>query len=153
MELLRGVFTDAYCYLPWIAGEYGMKLPESYSPKDSCGQEIGLRENIEQVVCYGQDAEILNRGRCLSCKLRNAYSVYICRYCSNFQNKYGIRFTFGLHDKEDNKMTCTNNCKREDPNSVIMGTVATNGITTLDGWYSCIYFFFSTYFAPVFNFP
>ena len=38
-------------------------------------------------------------------------------------------------------MTCTNNCKREDPNSVIMGTVATNGITSLDGWYSCIYFF------------
>ena len=33
-----GIFTDAYCYLPWIAGEYGMKLPESYTPKDTCSQ-------------------------------------------------------------------------------------------------------------------
>ena len=78
MELLRGVFTDAYCYLPWIAGEYGMKLPESYSPKDSCGQEIGLRENIEQAVCYGQDAENLNRERCLGC-IGNPDTYYKCQ--------------------------------------------------------------------------
>ena len=59
-----GVFTDAYCYLPWIAASYGMKLPDSYSTKDSCGQAKGNRETIDQSNCYGKDAETLFRSRC-----------------------------------------------------------------------------------------
>ena len=38
-----GVFTDAYCYLPRIAGEYGMKLSQSYTVKDTCSQVIGKK--------------------------------------------------------------------------------------------------------------
>ena len=59
-----GVFTDAYCYLPWIASEYGMAQPENYRTKKSCTQSRGLRQNIDQPVCMGQDTENLDRGRC-----------------------------------------------------------------------------------------
>ena len=59
-----GVFTDAYCYLPWIAASYGMKLPDSYTTKDSCGQAKGNRETIDQATCNGKDAETLFRSRC-----------------------------------------------------------------------------------------
>ena len=57
-----GVFTDAYCYLPWIAAMYGMKLPESYIPNASCGRSTGHRRNIDRPMCRGRDAENLNRG-------------------------------------------------------------------------------------------
>ena len=73
-----GVFTDAYCYLPWIAGEYGMKLPESYTTKDTCSLTIGERDNIDKKVCFGQDTENLNRGRCLPCK-DNPEEYYKCQ--------------------------------------------------------------------------
>ena len=59
-----GVFTDAYCYLPWIAAEYGMSLPPGFTSKESCSQSRGNRRNIEQENCYGMDIENLDRGRC-----------------------------------------------------------------------------------------
>ena len=54
-----GVFTDAYCYLPWIAAMYGMKLPESYTSKESCSKTIGNKNNINLEDCMGQDVELL----------------------------------------------------------------------------------------------
>ena len=59
-----GIFTDAYCYLPWIAAIYGMRLPEGYTSKPSCGESKGRRDDIEKEMCLSQDAENLNRGRC-----------------------------------------------------------------------------------------
>ena len=53
-----GVFTDAYCYLPWIAAMYGMKLPENYTTKESCGKEIGNKSNINLEDCMGQDVTL-----------------------------------------------------------------------------------------------
>ena len=50
-----GVFTDAYCYLPWIAAIYGMKLPENYARKESCGKAIGKKGNINLEDCVGQE--------------------------------------------------------------------------------------------------
>ena len=54
-----GVFTDAYCYLPWIAAMYGMKLPEDYTSKESCSRTIGNKSNINLEDCMGQDVELL----------------------------------------------------------------------------------------------
>ena len=59
-----GIFTDAYCYLPWIAATYGMKLPEGFTAKPSCGESRGRRDTIDEAVCLGQDAEGLRRSRC-----------------------------------------------------------------------------------------
>ena len=56
-----GVFTDAYCYLPWIAAVYGMKLSENYTSKESCAKTIGNRSNINLEDCLGQDVELLTK--------------------------------------------------------------------------------------------
>ena len=61
-----GVFTDAYCYLPWIAAMYGMKMPPNYPQKSSCVTSIGNRANIEREDCMGHDAENQDRGRCVN---------------------------------------------------------------------------------------
>ena len=59
-----GIFTDAFCYLPWIAAMYGMKLPEGFKMKPSCSKSKGMRETIDEAVCLGQDAENLGRSPC-----------------------------------------------------------------------------------------
>ena len=70
-----GVFTDAYCYLPWIAAIYGMKLPKGYTKKPSCGESKGRLDAIDEAICLGQDAENLNRGRC-----KNWQGAYTSEY-------------------------------------------------------------------------
>ena len=64
-----GIFTDAHCYLPWIAAAYGMKLPEGFTYKTSCGESKGQRDVIDEAVCWGQDAESLRRSRCKNWQL------------------------------------------------------------------------------------
>ena len=64
-----GVFTDAHCYLPWIAASYGMKLPKGYTSKPSCGESKGRRDVIQETECLGQDAENLLRSRCRNWQL------------------------------------------------------------------------------------
>ena len=70
-----GIFTDAYCYLPWIAAIYGMKLPKGYTKKPSCGESKGRRDAIDEAICLGQDAENLDRGRC-----KNWQAAYTSEY-------------------------------------------------------------------------
>ena len=75
-----GIFTDAYCYLPWIAAVYGMKLPKDYTSKPSCGESEGRRDVINEATCLGQDAENLNRGRCKNWQSYQHYeSEYECQ--------------------------------------------------------------------------
>ena len=59
-----GIFTDAYCYLPWIAAAYGMQMPHNHQIKPSCGRSVGDQRNIDLEDCVGHDAENLDRGRC-----------------------------------------------------------------------------------------
>ena len=65
------IFIDAYCYLPWIAASYGMKLPEGYTSKTSCGKSNGRRNVIDEATCWGQDAETLRRSQCKNWQLPN----------------------------------------------------------------------------------
>ena len=73
-----GIFTDAHCYLPWIAASYGMKLPEGYTYKASCGESKGKRDVIDEATCLGQDAESLRRSQCQNWQLTYA-TEYECQ--------------------------------------------------------------------------
>ena len=53
-----GIFTDAYCYLQWLAEEYGLKLPDEHVWKVSCIRSRGNQRNIDQMTCYGQSVNI-----------------------------------------------------------------------------------------------
>ena len=59
-----GIFTDAYCYLPWIAEMYGMKPPKDYTEKASCKETHGRKNVIHEARCLGLDSENLKRERC-----------------------------------------------------------------------------------------
>ena len=183
-----GIFTDAYCYLPWIAGMYGMKMPPDYATKPSCSRTVGSRENIEQSNCVGQDAENQDRGRCLlwesegfasledclaekplynnsgtgkqrkkcdftynytyiedgqetsfiwdKCRLfaqeGYAYNIYMCKVVF-YPERLTSMLLLQLQDSGGNNMTCANNCRGVNPNSVIIGGGAVLAAATVGG--------------------
>ena len=45
------VATDAICFMPWIARQYGLKMPEFYKQKKSCNIPTGDRTDINKAVC------------------------------------------------------------------------------------------------------
>lgn len=73
-----GIFTDAYCYLPWIASMYGMKPPKDYTDKASCTETKGRKDAIHEARCMGLDSENLGRERCTNWK-GHYDSEYACQ--------------------------------------------------------------------------
>ena len=53
-----GIFTDAYCYLPWIAETYGMSLADGYTRPSSCDQPQGDKRNIDLADCLGRYTQL-----------------------------------------------------------------------------------------------
>merc|ERR1711971_892709 len=139
-----------------------MKLSENYTSKASCGKTIGNKSNINLEDRMGQDVELLTKEckdneACINkyrptgidetssgeyrsgrrfrkcdftfkdgngtvwdeCKLESeegyAYNVYTCR------------------DSDGNRLSCANNCKGVDPNSVIIGGGAVLAAATVSG--------------------
>ena len=46
--------TDAICFMPWIAAEYGLRLAEDYQDRPSCFTGVGDKEDINKEVCWTQ---------------------------------------------------------------------------------------------------
>ena len=45
------VFTDARCFMPWIASQYNMKLEKEYEDTENCKKGSGKRSNVNQDEC------------------------------------------------------------------------------------------------------
>ena len=45
------VFTDARCFMPWIASQYNMKLEKEYKERENCEKGTGKRSNVNQPQC------------------------------------------------------------------------------------------------------
>ena len=48
------VATNAICFMPWIAAEYGLRLAEDYQVRPSCFTGVGDKEDINKEVCWTQ---------------------------------------------------------------------------------------------------
>ena len=46
------VATNAICFMPWIAAEYGLELPVGYNLPSSCFQSEGDKADINKEVCW-----------------------------------------------------------------------------------------------------
>ena len=108
------VFTDARCYLDWIAAQYGLALPAGSTKPATCDKSTG-------------DKTAQNNTNCLS---KNIYSVKPekCVFTSEFQkcsfNEY-IN-SYSCLRKNNSIGNCANDCPGVDPNAVVVG-----GITAL----------------------
>ena len=50
------VATDAICFMPWIAAEYGLRLEEDYDDmirnRPSCFRGTGDKTDLNKEVCW-----------------------------------------------------------------------------------------------------
>ena len=49
-----GVFTDARCYMHWIAAQYGLAMRQDYELPASCDDSSGRKDDIEKRICRVQ---------------------------------------------------------------------------------------------------
>ena len=132
------VFTDAYCYLDWIAEKYGMAMPDSYTKPAYCSISKGRIDDIDQDVCRAtgnadsgvgetfcsfnqtdEDGKPFDKCRLLAAE-GFAYNLFQCR------------------DQYNRSAICANNCKGVDPNAVVIGGTAILAATAIVGTASLI---------------
>ena len=148
-----GIFTDAYCYLAWIAAMYRMVLPDGYTSYSSCGQSNGERRNINLGSCVGRNTTNLGVKECDfsyvdktsgvqdswdKCRLFSqegyAYNIYICKVVLHLLHHVQVPLHLNLpQDQSGHNMTCANNCRGVDPNSVIIGGGAVLAASAVGG--------------------
>ena len=69
-----GVFTNARCYMMWIAAQYGMRMPDGYQLAESCGQSRGKKDDIDKDTCRMKTDHYKPKNRTIECpqKLKSA---------------------------------------------------------------------------------
>ena len=117
------VFTDAYCYLDWIAKQYGMALPDSYKKPESCKVSMGDITDINKSFCRAN-------GHIFGINTANPLSENTNTYCNFGQvdeegkpfDKCRLLaeegFAYNLFQCKDGRgqiVTCANNCRGVDP--------------------------------------
>eukprot|EP00090_Calanus_glacialis_P006443 TRINITY_DN15014_c0_g1_i2.p1 TRINITY_DN15014_c0_g1~~TRINITY_DN15014_c0_g1_i2.p1 ORF type:complete len:509 (-),score=78.22 TRINITY_DN15014_c0_g1_i2:81-1556(-) len=124
------VFTDAYCYLDWIAEQYDMSVPESYQKPDSCMKPRGNITDIDKSFCrarghiYGVNTGVDPTGAnidtyCHFNQMDDEGKPFDkCRLIATEGFAYNI---FQCKDGRNNSVLCSNNCKGVDPNAVVIG--------------------------------
>ena len=83
-----GVFTDARCYMHWIAAQYGMTMPNAYELPRSCSLSRGRKDDIDKPVCKMQTNYYQEEQRFIPCpaKLTPADSVGVQKNCTEISN-------------------------------------------------------------------
>ena len=131
-----GVFTDLRCYLPWVAKQYGMRLPTSFQKPSSCDVSHGDREDIDKEVCKGMKFWVPGGFRVFDCDFTFKGAVfgfpfrkydtcqpytYLNRDTSDILPNITNSYHFFCVGTDETFLNCANNCKGVDPNSMAVG--------------------------------
>jgi hypothetical protein len=115
------VFTDARCYLDWIASQYNLTLPSGFSAPTSCNQPSGSQTDVGNTKCISRTMfTVLNET--LPCD----FSTSVCQlyaYNPNVKPATNHNF-FYCNNTNGNPAICANNCPGVDPNAVVVGGTA-----------------------------
>lgn len=112
------VATDAICFMPWVARQYGLKMPKFYKQKKSCNIGSGDRNDINKAVCrtgFGTQCDFT---------FVDAITGEKWDRCKVFSREGIARNVFRCVDTNGFFAPCNNNCKGVDPNSIIGAGVA-----------------------------
>lgn len=135
------VFTDANCFLDWIAEQYNMDPPAGWKKPDSCLKSTGDPKDKDKETCKSADSS--------TCDFSSKYKLHvnIGAYETNItmDKCYLLDVGGGYADninmcvnKKGQLDHCANNCKGVDANSVVAGgigalVVANSALTSLLG--------------------
>jgi hypothetical protein len=124
------VFTDASCYLGWIAAQYNLTLPAGYSAPDSCDKSSGNILDANNTDCLSQSVDLVRpqAPETLKCNFSDPERTK-CRLSSfpNFNpnlrpaTNANVFYCKNINGKD---AVCANNCPGVDPNAVVVGGTA-----------------------------
>ena len=117
------VFTDARCYLDWIAAQYGLTMPASYSKPSSCFLSTGDKSAVNNTNCLSRAIEVHATSNVTNrCQFKPGVSekCKLFAYDPNAKPPYNSNFYYCNNTRGD-AAACANDCPGMDPNSVVVG--------------------------------
>ncbi len=116
------VFTDAQCYMDWIAAQYNLSLPADYTVPQSCLQSSGRQNDVNNVNCLSHKFKLHQ----LSNLKVEACNFTVQRKCKLFAYDFSLKPAtnenfFTCRTVSNQTGICANNCPGVDPNSVVVG--------------------------------
>jgi hypothetical protein len=121
------VFTDAFCYLDWIAAQYGLSLPASYIKPSSCNIASGDKLAVNNANCLSRAFlffDTTDTDQDKKCQFTPEFKK--CQEYYNFikylpqQLQYRSNFYY-CNNALGNPRLCANDCPGVDPNAVVVG--------------------------------
>jgi hypothetical protein len=116
------VFTDARCYLDWIATQYGLSMPVGYSKPASCATSTGVKTAVNNTNCLSRTVRF-NETSDFQEKCDFSLEPKKCvlaAYDYNAKPAYNLNFYFCLNVNR-RLAVCANDCPGVDPNAVVVG--------------------------------
>jgi hypothetical protein len=116
------VFTDARCYLDWIAAQYGLSLPASYTKPASCGQSSGEKLAVNNTNCLSRAVQFAETSDTPEkCNFNSDFPK--CRLFAEVgktQPNYNLNFYYCFNILGQAAL-CANDCLGVDPNAIVVG--------------------------------
>jgi len=115
------VFTDAGCYLEWIASQYNLTLSPDYSALQYCNPPYGSKEDMNKTKCMSRtlDPRLNETLPCDFSKDLNGCNLYAY---ANVEPSTNSNF-FTCNNTNGSQAVCANNCLGVDPNAVVVGGI------------------------------
>jgi hypothetical protein len=124
------VFTDAYCYLDWIAAQYGLSLPSGYTKPTSCDVSSGDKLAAINTNCLSR-AFVYNTMSDSPVKCQFTTDFPQCKLFvevftisgltnSTLPNYKNVYYYYGINTLGQPAI-CANDCPGVDPNAVVVG--------------------------------
>ena len=115
------VFTDARCYLDWIAAEYGLSMPAGYTKPASCSEATGDRAAVNNTNCLSRAIRFNETSNIPEkCAFGPGGKCYLYAYDFDAKPAFNLNFYYCLNGKKQPAI-CANDCPGVDPNSVVIG--------------------------------
>jgi hypothetical protein len=115
------VFTDARCYLDWIAAQYGLSMPSGYIKPASCATASGNKAAVNNTNCLSR-AILFNEtsNNPENCDFSELSKCILYAYDFYAKPAYNLNFYF-CFDVQGRPAICANDCPGVDPNAVVVG--------------------------------
>jgi hypothetical protein len=115
------VFTDALCYMDWVAAQYNLSLPAGYNAPQSCLQSSGNKEDANNANCLSRNIRLNETSNVATpCDFSQQKTCRLFAYNLKFQPATTKNFFFCKNIANDTA-ACANNCPGVDSNAVVVG--------------------------------
>jgi hypothetical protein len=119
------VFSDALCYLDWIAAQFNLRLPAGFALPEYCAQSTGDKTDFNKTICLSRDYEISSLSSSPEqCKFSSEHSkCKLNTYNPDLRPATNSNF-FACLNLSNKTAVCANNCAGVEANAVVVNGLA-----------------------------